>query len=94
MIRWWMAKRRAAGWRDLRQQNLHRSLQHAIRVAEQSGDFKFLRRPLYGFVLLRRRDGYRNTWDFVETFVTKFAAKSYATKLVLRADSNPLAEDS
>jgi hypothetical protein len=88
MIRWWLAKRRAAGWRDLRQQNLHRSLQHSIRVAEQVGDFKFLRRPLYGFVLLRRRSGYRNTWDFVESFVTKFSARSYAAKLAsVRVDT-------
>lgn len=84
MIRWWLAKRRAAGWRDLRRQNLHRIMQHAIRVAERVGDFKFLRRPLYGFVLLRRRDGYRNTWDFVETFVTKAAARTYAANLAVR----------
>lgn len=85
MFRWWIAKRRAAGWKALREQYGPQTLQAFIRRAERCGDFKFLRRSL-GVTLLRRRRDHKNTWDFIESFATKWAARNFAANMVRQSD--------
>jgi hypothetical protein len=56
-------------------------MQGKIREAPRHGDFKFMSCWPW-VILLRRRRGYLNTWDFVGEFATLWAARTCAAKMV------------
>lgn len=85
MFRWWIAKRRAAGWKTLREQKGPYTMRAYIRAAERCGDFKFMRVGMW-CTLLRRRCGHKDTWDFVDQFATKWAARNCAANMVRQSD--------
>jgi len=77
MIQWWINRKRAQGWKALREKYEPRSLQGNIRKAPRDGDFKFMPRTPW-VILLRRRAGYLNTWEIVGEFATLWAARKQA----------------
>lgn len=80
MLRQFIAKRRARAWRKFREQFGPRSAQGRIRDAERSGDFKFMRVWMW-CILLQRKAGYRNTWEAIGRFATRWAARTHAMEL-------------
>ncbi len=81
IIRNFIARKRAAGWKQLREQKGPLTMRAHIRAAERCGDFKFMRVGMW-CTLLRRRCGHRDTWDFVDQFATRWAARNAAANLV------------